>query len=56
MRFENWDLCLGLEQLSLVWQAVGRAVADWQELAEVKEGGQRSFQCIIQFLRLGALF
>ena len=42
----------GLEQLSLVWQAVGRAVTGWTELAELKEGGQRSFQCLIQFLRL----
>jgi hypothetical protein len=44
----------GLDQLSLVWQTVGRLAADWSELAEIKEGGggqQRSFQCIIQFLR-----
>ncbi len=42
----------GLDQLSLVWQAVGRAVIRWTELAELKEGGQSSFQCVIQFLRL----
>jgi hypothetical protein len=41
----------GLDQLSLVWQAVGRAVIRWTELAELKEGGQSSFQCVIQFLR-----
>jgi len=46
----------GLEQLSLVWQAVGRAVTGWTELAELKEGGQRSFQCLIQFLRLNNVF
>jgi hypothetical protein len=50
----------GLDQLSLVWQAVGRAVIRWTELAELKEGGQSSFQCVIQFLRLvyalGSLF
>jgi hypothetical protein len=46
----------GLDELSLVWQAVGRAVIRWTELAELKEGGQSSFQCVIQFLRLAPYF
>jgi hypothetical protein len=46
----------GLDELSLVWQAVGRAVIRWTELAELKESGQSSFQCVIQFLRLAPYF